>query len=57
VVDYLIVHELTHVQHMNHSKRFWDCVAKYCPQFRKLDAELLSGWRRVPSWVFDRPSV
>jgi predicted metal-dependent hydrolase len=52
VLRYLLVHELAHVKHMNHSARFWDLVARHCPECRPLDRELLDGWRRVPSWVF-----
>ena len=52
VVRYLMVHELAHTQHMNHSRRFWHCVARHCPEYRSLDRELLDGWRRVPDWVF-----
>jgi predicted metal-dependent hydrolase len=52
VLQYLLVHELAHVTHMNHSARFWDLVARHCPNCRQLDRELLDGWRRVPSWVF-----
>jgi predicted metal-dependent hydrolase len=53
VLHYLLLHELTHTQHMNHSKRFWQAVERHCPQWRSLDRELLAGWRQVPSWVFD----
>jgi predicted metal-dependent hydrolase len=52
VVRYLLIHELAHVRHMNHSSRFWGLVAGHCPDYRSLDRELLDGWRRVPSWVF-----
>ncbi|HEV8443083.1 MAG TPA: M48 family metallopeptidase [Steroidobacteraceae bacterium] len=52
VVDYLIVHELTHVKHMNHSARFWQAVETHCPGWRALDRELLQGWRQVPRWIF-----
>ena len=52
VVDYLIVHELMHVRHMNHSARFWQAVEKHCPGWRALDRELVEGWRHVPRWVF-----
>ncbi len=52
VVHYLLVHELAHTRHMNHSRRFWQCVGEHCPAHRALDRELLDGWRRVPAWVF-----
>jgi len=52
VVRYLLIHELVHTLHMNHSRRFWQRVARHCPEYRSLDRELLDGWRRVPSWVF-----
>ena len=52
VVRYLMIHELVHTLHMNHSRRFWQQVARHCPEYRSLDRELLDGWRRVPVWVF-----
>ena len=52
VVHYLLVHELSHTRHMNHSRAFWHCVAEHCPDWRRLDAELLQGWRHVPGWIF-----
>jgi len=52
VVRYLLIHELAHTLHMNHSPRFWQRVGRHCPDYLQLDRELLDGWRRVPSWVF-----
>ncbi|HEU4780174.1 MAG TPA: M48 family metallopeptidase [Steroidobacteraceae bacterium] len=52
VVDYLIVHELMHVKHMNHSAHFWQAVERHCADWRALDHELVKGWRDVPRWVF-----
>lgn len=52
VLRYLMVHELSHVRHMNHSARFWAEVERYEPEWKTLDRELLQGWRRVPSWIF-----
>lgn len=29
VIEYVIIHELCHIKHMNHSKEYWDLVSKY----------------------------
>jgi predicted metal-dependent hydrolase len=42
VRDYVLLHELMHLRHPNHSRRFWRQVASVCPGFR--DAE---RWLRV----------
>jgi predicted metal-dependent hydrolase len=52
VVRYLMIHELCHRRHLNHSARFWRLVESIEPEWRALDAELLRGWRNVPAWVF-----
>jgi predicted metal-dependent hydrolase len=52
VVDYLVIHELMHVKHMNHSAGFWHAVEQHCADWRALDRELVHGWRHVPRWVF-----
>lgn len=54
VVRYLLIHELTHLKHMNHSRHFWVEVARHEPQWKALDRELLRGWKRVPGWIFAR---
>ena len=52
VVRYLLLHELCHTRHMNHSDRFWGLVAECEPEWRVLDRELSRGWRHVPHWIF-----
>ncbi|MCX8055629.1 MAG: M48 family metallopeptidase [Ignavibacteria bacterium] len=35
VIDYIIIHELSHLRHLNHSSDFWNEVRKYCPEYKK----------------------
>jgi hypothetical protein len=40
VVEYVVIHELLHLKEMNHSKKFWQLVAGYCP-----------GWQEYKRWL------
>lgn len=35
VMDYVIIHELSHLVHFDHSKRFWQTVLKYMPNYKE----------------------
>lgn len=34
VIDYVIIHELAHLIHLNHSAEFWALVESHCPDYR-----------------------
>lgn len=41
-IDYVIIHELSHYVHFNHSKEFWKTVSKYYPNYKK-SKKVLNG--------------
>lgn len=40
VIDYVIIHELSHIIHFDHSKDFWALVSIYCPDYKKIRKKL-----------------
>jgi predicted metal-dependent hydrolase len=47
VVDYIILHELAHTRHMNHSAEFWAEVARVCPDYPAAEAWLKQFGRQL----------
>ena len=39
-LNYVIMHELSHLIHGNHSKRFWNLVEENCPGCKKIGKEM-----------------
>lgn len=40
LIDYVLVHELAHLNHMNHSSNFWEEVSKHMPDYKNRKLEL-----------------
>ena len=35
IIDYVVIHELSHFVHFDHSRNFWKTVEKYMPDYKK----------------------
>lgn len=40
LADYVMVHELCHLEHLNHSRRFWARVGSIEPEYRSMESRL-----------------
>ena len=50
-VRYVIIHELCHTLHLDHSPRFWDAVERFEPYAFELRKKLRHASRHMPGWL------
>ncbi len=50
VIDYVLIHELAHIVHPNHSKYFWRYVATFCPDYKLHRSWLRKNGQHLFNW-------
>ncbi|MBO1513052.1 M48 family metallopeptidase [Metabacillus bambusae] len=45
VIDYVVVHEMCHLVHLNHDRSFWRLVGKIIPDYKEQE-----NWLALSSW-------
>jgi len=51
IVDYVLLHELAHTRHLDHSEAFWRFLDGLKPNSRQLDRQLKEAGTQVPPWL------
>ncbi|MCF7926796.1 MAG: M48 family metallopeptidase [Candidatus Izimaplasma sp.] len=46
LIEYVFLHEITHLKHMNHSQFFYHTLEQLCPNYKKLRLELKEEFKR-----------
>ena len=52
LIEYVLHHELTHLEHMNHSKQFWTAFSNVLPEYQELRSKIRSvDPQEIPLWA------
>ncbi len=54
---YVLLHELCHTVHMDHSSKFWALVQKHDPDFASHKKLVRTSARALPNWLDHRPDA
>lgn len=52
LLDYILLHELVHTIHMNHSKEFWFYFESLMQDARRRDKQINQINKQLPCWIF-----
>ena len=55
LIRHVMVHELCHTVHLNHSRAFWALVQQHDPLWRINNRDMKSAWKYIPAWVSGKP--
>lgn len=50
-VRYVLIHELAHTEHLDHSPAFWARVAELMPDHELARRALNRVWQQLPDWA------
>ena len=51
LVEHVMIHELCHTKHLNHSTHFWNLVAHFDPHWQQHRNQLRDAQQLLPVWV------
>ncbi len=54
MVDVILLHELCHTRHRNHSTRFWTLMEEKHPGIRNMERRMRKLWNEIPAWAHAR---
>lgn len=51
LVRYVLIHELCHTKHLNHSTKYWALVGQKYSDYKQARVDLRAAWRYLPGWL------
>lgn len=52
LAQYVMLHELAHTRHLNHSRDYWALVEQLAPEWRSCEARLKNAHPLIPWWAY-----
>lgn len=49
--EYVLIHELCHVRHLDHSERFWNLMQTFVPNYNLIRKQMKQAQQYIPSWL------